>query len=144
MRGLIVAALMVSALPMAQAHAQTAPAAQADAEPAAERFFASLKRHDVKGALDGLATQSPLLFKDKDAARAEFTDQIENIYKLYGDVIRWERVKTEMVGTLVRRDTYLVLHRGSIIRWRIIYSKLNSNSWTISNIDFDEQRATWF
>jgi hypothetical protein len=143
MRGLIWAPVAAALLAPVQAQAQTAPAGIADPATIGEGFLAELKRGDVESALNGIEKSSPLMFKFQPDMRGKFVTQISASMSTYGPVARWERIKSEMLGTLMRRDTYLVQHRDIVVRWQFIYMKLE-RGWGLSYFGFEDQPKTWF
>jgi hypothetical protein len=140
MRALTVAALFAAALPAVHAQAQTAPG---DPDILSNRIFEALKRGTTADVLNAIAEASPLLFKNKEGAKVQIAAQIDTTIASYGPVVRWERIGTEMLGTLVRRDTYVVQHRDMVVRWHFVYMKLD-RGWTIANFNFDDQAVNWF
>ncbi|MCW3847126.1 hypothetical protein OF829_07730 [Sphingomonas sp. LB-2] len=143
MRALIVAALLAAGLPAITAHAQTAPAALADPEPIANHIFEPLKQGNVEDAVKAIVDASPSTSPDLAARLDGIRRQIQAMITESGPVVRWERVKTESLGTMVRRDTYIVLHKNTVMRWRFIYMKLD-RGWMIGGFAFESEAGTWF
>lgn len=143
MRKLIVAAMIAAAIPLAPAAAQTVPATVADPSPIADRFFEVLKRGGgAAEALDSLTPSASWLKRGEDKFEL-VRAQMEKTLAGYGPVMRWERVASEPLGTLARRDTYLVQHRDMVVRWRIVYVKLDK-IWIVGHLGFEDQAQTWF
>jgi hypothetical protein len=140
MRGLILAALLAGGVPMA-AQAQAAPAAtQPDA--AIEHFMQTVQSGKVREALLGLASNSPLLVKNLGDA-ATLTAQVQQAITMYGPVIGWERIETKPLGTMIRRETYIVQHRDMVTRWRFMFVRTNTG-WIAASFNFDDSLPTWF
>jgi len=143
MRGLIVAALIAVALPSVQAHAQTAPVATTDPESIAISILEPLKRGNIADAIKAVENGSPPAIKGRSERLAGVRGQMEAMITSNGPVIRWERVKTEPLGTMVRRDTYIVQYHDTVLRWRFTYMKVEGG-WMIGGFTFDDQADTWF
>lgn len=131
--------LLAAGIP-AGAQAQTATTAQTDR--IAEHFFQSLRYGKVREALAELARTSPLMAK-KQGDMQTLAGQIELAITNYGPVQRWERIGSEALGTMMRRDTYLVQHRDAVLRWRFVYARAGSG-WTVSQFDFEDEAKSWF
>ena len=142
MRVLIVAALLAAGLPGTQACAQAAPDAASQPGPFAERFFQTLKTGKVREALATLGTTSPMMAK-KIADDPSLSPQIEIALAAYGPVADWEKVNSEMLGTMVRRDTYILRHQNAVTRWRFIYEHVGTG-WVVAHFAFEDQAQTWF
>jgi hypothetical protein len=126
------------------AQAQTVPAAPAVSDPdaLANDFFDSLKLGKTDVALKILATGSAMLGK-KIEENPQLETQIDRATEVYGPVVRWERVHSETLGTMVRRDTYLVQHREIVTRWRFVYVR-KPTGWIVGWFVFEDQMQNWF
>lgn len=144
MRGsIIVAAMAASGAPMtAQAQAVPAAAPVSAADPLVDPFFDALKRGQVAQALAGLTKAAPILGK-RIADAGELPKQIRAALDGYGPVLAWERIDTAPLGTLLRRDTWLVQHRDYVTRWRFVYAR-TAAGWTLTSFVFDDQVPGWF
>lgn len=143
MRGsIIVAAMAASGAPMAAQAQAVPPAAASVADPLVDPFFEALKRGQVAQALAGLTKASPLLGKRIADAEA-LPKQIQGAIDAYGPVLAWERIDTTPLGTLLRRDTWLVQHRDYVTRWRFVYAR-TAAGWTLTSFVFDDQVPGWF
>lgn len=141
MRGLILAALLVAVVP-AVAQAQTAPVLTTQPDPAAERFLQTLKSGKVHEALTALASGSPLL-ANKMGDAATLTAQIQVALSSYGPVTGWERIESKTIGTMLRRDTYIVQHRDMVTRWRFLFIRAGTG-WIPASFAFEDSVPTWF
>ena len=63
--------------------------------------------------------------------------------KLYGPVVGWERVGSDTLGTMVRRDTYIVQHRDMVTRWRFTFVRI-AKGWVSGSFAFEDQVPNWF
>jgi hypothetical protein len=148
MRGSIIVAAMAasgaaSGAPMAaQAQAVPAAAAASAADPLVDPFFDALKHGQVAQALAGLTKAAPLLGK-RIADAGELPKQIQAALDGYGPVLAWERIETTPLGSLLRRDTWLVQHRDYVTRWRFVYAR-TASGWTLTSFVFDDQVPSWF
>ncbi len=141
MRGLIVAALLAAGIP-AVAQAQTAPVLATQPEPAAERFLQTLKTGTVHDALTALANGSSLLASKMGDGNA-LAAQIQVALSSYGPIIGWERVESKTIGTMLRRDTYVVQHREMVTRWRFAFVR-TGKGWIPASFAFEDNVPTWF
>ncbi|WP_109807799.1 hypothetical protein [Sphingosinithalassobacter portus] len=61
----------------------------------------------------------------------------------YGKLVRWERVDSRMLGTLARRDVYLLQQQRGVTRW--IFNYVNTaEGWRLQNFNMDEHSKDWF
>jgi hypothetical protein len=141
MRGLILAALLAAGIP-AVAQAQTAPVLATQPEPAAERFLQMLKTGTVHDALTAIASGSSLLAGKMGDGNA-LAAQIQVALSSYGPVTGWERIESKTVGTMLRRDTYIVQHREMVTRWRFVFVRAG-NGWIPASFAFEDSVPTWF
>ncbi|MES2442635.1 MAG: hypothetical protein V4574_07370 [Pseudomonadota bacterium] len=133
------ATLLAAGMPV-RAQAQTVSATLPDR--IGERFLQSLRYGKALDALTELARTSPLMAKKQGDLQA-LAAQIDGAITNYGPIKAWERIGSEALGTMVRRDTYLVQHRDAVLRWRFIYARAGSG-WTISQFDFEDEAQGWF
>lgn len=137
MRNSILPMLVAIALPVAaQAQTVTQP------DTLAERFLQTLKTGTVDDALKGFASASKL-FAKKLEGDVTIAAQINLALAAYGPVSSWERVDSKLIGSMIRRDTYLVQHRDMVTRWRFVYVRAGSG-WIGGSFVFDDQAPSWF
>lgn len=144
MRALIVAALLAGGVP-AVAQAQTAPAASAafaQSDPVVERFLRTLQSGKIREGLLALASNSPLLSKNLGDA-STLSSQIQTALTAYGPITGWERVDSKAIGTMLRRDTYIVQHRDMVTRWRFLFVRTGAG-WATASFIFEDNAPTWF
>lgn len=142
MRGSIIVAAMAACSAPVASSAQAAPAAAPAADPIVDPFFDLLRRGQVPQALTTLTKGSPLLGK-RIADAGELPKQIQGAIDVYGTVLTWERIDTKPLGTLLRRDTWLIQHRDYVTRWRFVYAR-TAAGWTLTSFVFDDQIPGWF
>ncbi len=139
---LLIAAALLAAGPMAT-HAQAQTTASAPAPDVyAERLLDALKHGKVNDGLAGIVATSPLL-KDKIGPSSSMATQLQSMLDIYGPITGWERVSSQNLGTMLRRDTYLVQHRDAVIRWRFVYTRVGTG-WTVGQFAFEDNAAAWF
>ncbi|MDF7777263.1 hypothetical protein P1X14_18530 [Sphingomonas sp. AOB5] len=139
---ILIAALAVCAVPAA-AHAQPVSVPSSGLSDAiVEPFFQALKQGDVALGLKRLTQDAPRLAA-RVAESDELPKQIEGAIRSYGAIQSWEQIETVPLGTMLRRDTWLVQHRDFVTRWRFIYVR-TAAGWTLTSFVFDDQAPSWF
>src|ERR1044072_9559531 len=103
MRLLVAAAVIAAGVP-AGAYAQAAP------DSYAEHLLGALKQGKIAEGLAGIEATS-VLMKGKLGPSSDMAKQLQTMLDTYGPITGWERVSSEAMGTMLRRDTYIVQHR---------------------------------
>jgi hypothetical protein len=123
------------------AAAPTAPAV-ATAEAHVRDFLFNLQGGKTAEAVDGLLGTSTTP-SQKPGERENLLTQIGAAIQAYGPVTAYEKARSEMLGTMVMRQFYLVQHRDMVVRWEFEYVR-TAAGWQLDYFGFDDQPRTWF
>lgn len=76
-------------------------------------------------------------------ALAMLKPNLEQATAVYGDVLNWERISSEPLGSMLRRDRYLVRMDKLVLRWTFIFGETGAG-WTILSWGFEDEPRGWF
>lgn len=104
-------------------------------EQVAADFFGSLQKDQVDLAYEGLAAGAML--KTKGEESLELRARTQSAIDAYGPVRGFELVKTDRVGELLERRTYVLHGEVLPLRWRFYFYK-GSGSWQLVDLRVDD------
>lgn len=108
----------------------------------ATKFLALLKTGGGAAASAYVASLSPL-FASRQSDLQLMSSQIDGATQIYGPVVSWVHIESEVLGPDVRRDFYTVQHSKNVVRWRLYFTR-TPKGWAIASFNFDDQVQTWF
>jgi len=104
-------------------------------------FFTSLQNDQVDAAYEGLSAGTMLMTKGEESR--ELRARTQSALDTYGPVHGFELVKTDRVGDLLERRTY-VLHADVLpLRWKFYFYK-GSGSWKLVDLRVDDALVELF
>lgn len=104
-------------------------------------FLTSMQAGRHRDAVEQLMS-SPL-WQAKSGARETMLGQIDAAVQAYGPVVAFEKVGSDTVGTMVRRERYFVQHRDMVTRWEFYLVRAGSG-WQIGYFGFTDDPKLWF
>lgn len=103
----------------------------------AEKFFLMTQKGDISEAYDELLKGSNIR-----TAKPQVVDlikrQTESALPLYGDIIGFEKIREEKVGTSILRLVYVLKLEKAPIVWEFYFYKPKA-VWFLGNIIFNDQ-----
>ncbi|MFY8216529.1 MAG: hypothetical protein ACOVMP_08000 [Chthoniobacterales bacterium] len=110
-------------------------------EQVAADFFGSLQKDQVDAAYEGLAAGTMLMTKGEQSR--DLRARTQSAIDAYGPIRGYELVKTDRVGELLERRTY-VLHGDVLpLRWRFYFYK-GSGHWQLVDLRVDDSLIDLF
>ena len=106
-----------------------------------ERFLQLLRAGKPEEALDSILESSPL-YARKIGARETVLGQMKVAIEGYGPVTGYEHLGTQALGTMVRRERYLVQHRDWVVRWEF-HLVFTAAGWRVGHFSFNDEVKTW-
>ncbi|QIG78392.1 hypothetical protein [Stakelama tenebrarum] len=131
---------------LSAAPAEAAPAPQPetfatvraeDPERLAEAFFSAWSSSGTDAALE-IVNNGFAAVAGAGAPAERFRPNMEAAVRAYGKVQKWEKIKSEPLGTLLRRDTYLVQHAHFVTIWKFVFGNTDEG-WVIQYWEFSDQ-----
>jgi hypothetical protein len=116
--------------------AVTKPDAQVDA------FLKALVAGNGSAGVQALMSASPLWSKHPGSSE-QLSGQIDAAMKAYGPVLSFEELSTAELGSMAKREYFLVQHRDMVTRWEFDLVRTPSG-WNVAYLGFTDQPNTWF
>lgn len=143
---MLTAAIALLCIAPAEARIMPLPAPIAavanDPDAVAERFFAAWQSSGTDAALVTVKPDFAAVDGASDMT-VRIRPNMEAAIHSYGKIVRWEKIASEPLGTLVRRDSYLVQHEHYVVIWRFVFAE-TSDGWVIQYWGFADDAAGWF
>lgn len=114
------AAVLVAALVL-QAGARPPAERLAEPEEMVQRFLETVKAGDTDAAFQALLTDSPLLQQGNSVQM--LISQTKAQLPLFGEVLRYEKLRTEDVSPSLRTIRYLMLLDKDAMTWSFVFYK---------------------
>lgn len=114
------------------------PAAEPDPrtpEEVVTDFFSALQKDNVDAAYEGLSAGTMLATKGEQSR--ELRARTQGAMDAYGPIKGFELVKTDRVGTLLERRTYVLHGEVLPLRWKFYFYK-GSGDWKLVDLRVDD------
>jgi hypothetical protein len=137
----VAAALLAYASPV-YASAERTPKAGSAVDGQVQTFLKALVAGNGTAGVQTIMSASSLWSKHPGFSE-QMSGQIDAAVKAYGPVISFEPLSSDDLGTMAKREYYLVQHRDMVTRWEFDLVRTPSG-WNVAYLGFTDQPNTWF
>lgn len=92
---------------------------------------------DLEGALQDLSRSWPLPASELEAMIEQTRLQLPGMKERFGEVLGYEFIREDIVGTSFVRRTYIQRFERHATRWIITYYR-NASGWVVNSVTFDD------
>lgn len=110
-------------------------------EQVAADFFGALQKDQVDAAYEGLSAGTMLATKGEESR--DLRARTQSAMDAYGPIRGYELVKTDRVGALLERRTYVLHGEVMPLRWRFYFYK-GSGTWKLVDLRVDDALVDLF